>query len=241
LKHLCNLDTLELRETVENEEENDNVSAYSYDNSFSLEIKTIGNKSFLLIAKEPNPSSSIVNTIVIHGPSDIIVQEINRALHDALSVIEKLLCYKYNIPEEDKASINDLVGGGGNVEVNLWKALNEYSLTIYNSKIQLVLRAFADALLIIPRQLLASVCRPQEIEYELSQLKLAHKSSPCEWCEVGIDVTSKNRICSVIERGIIDSFQTKMSMIQLATEACIMLLRIDESIYCPPSTIQRKS
>ncbi|MNE68989.1 TCP-1/cpn60 chaperonin family protein [compost metagenome] len=127
--------------------------------------------------------------------------------------------------------------------MNLWRPLNEYSLKIFDSKIQIVIRAFAEALLVIPRQLLASVCKVQDIEFEMSKLKALYRSqqnesndnqTPDHWLPYGVDVTlpeGGSKICNVLERGIIDSVQTKKTMIQLAAEACVMILRIDETIH----------
>jgi chaperonin GroEL (HSP60 family) len=202
---------------------------------YCIKEEEIADRIYLNISSSDKLQVSF-KTIMIYGPSDVIVQEIDRALHDAIIVIEKILYPDRNVPSEDSNNsiATGIVGGGGNVEMNLWKALNDYSLTIFNSKLQLVLKAYADALLVIPRQLLSSILPSQQVEYNMSQIKLICKNCDQEWCDVGFDI-NQNRLCNVMEHGIIDSLQTKLSSIRLATEACIMIVRIDESIYCPPS------
>lgn len=92
--------------------------------------------------------SQAATTIVLRGANDFHLDEMDRALHDSLMVIKRML------------ESNALVAGGGAVEVALSIHLEKYATTL-GSKEQLAIAEFADALLVIPRTLAvnaAQVC-----------------------------------------------------------------------------------
>lgn len=84
--------------------------------------------------------SQAATTIVLRGANDFHLDEMDRALHDSLMVIKRML------------ESNALVAGGGAVEAALSIHLEKYATTL-GSKEQLAIAEFADALLVIPRTL----------------------------------------------------------------------------------------
>lgn len=84
--------------------------------------------------------SQAATTIVLRGANDYMLDEMDRALHDSLMVIKRML------------ESNALVAGGGAVEAALSIHLEKYATTL-GSKEQLAIAEFADALLVIPRTL----------------------------------------------------------------------------------------
>jgi thermosome len=79
-------------------------------------------------------------SIVIRGGTEHVVDEADRALHDALSVVR-------NVVED-----NTYVAGGGSVEAEIAKRLETYATQI-GGREQLAIEAFAEALRVIPRTL----------------------------------------------------------------------------------------
>ena len=77
---------------------------------------------------------------MLRGANDFMLDEMDRALHDSLMVIKRML------------ESNALVAGGGAVESALSIHLEKYATTL-GSKEQLAIAEFADALLVIPRTL----------------------------------------------------------------------------------------
>jgi hypothetical protein len=77
---------------------------------------------------------------VLRGANDYMLDEMDRALHDSLMVVKRML------------ESNALVAGGGAVEAALSIHLEKYATTL-GSKEQLAIAEFADALLVIPRTL----------------------------------------------------------------------------------------
>lgn len=79
-------------------------------------------------------------TIVLRGGAEQFIQEAERSLNDAIMIVRR--CFK----------INEVVAGGGAIEMELSKVLRAYSRTI-QGKQQIVINAFAKALEVIPRTL----------------------------------------------------------------------------------------
>ena len=84
--------------------------------------------------------SQSATTIVLRGANDFMLDEMDRALHDSLMVVKRML------------ESNSLVAGGGAVEAALSIHLEQFATTL-GSKEQLAIAEFADALLVIPRTL----------------------------------------------------------------------------------------
>ncbi|CAN0565689.1 unnamed protein product [Ectocarpus sp. 12 AP-2014] len=79
-------------------------------------------------------------TVVLRGANDFMLDEMDRALHDSLMVIKRML------------ESNVLVAGGGSVETALSIYLESFATTL-GSREQLAIAEFAEALLVIPKTL----------------------------------------------------------------------------------------
>lgn len=77
---------------------------------------------------------------MLRGANEFLLDEMDRAMHDALCVVQRVL--------ESKA----LVAGGGAVEAALSIYLDAFATTL-GTKEQLAIREFAEALLVIPKTL----------------------------------------------------------------------------------------
>merc|ERR1712176_1751230 len=108
-------------------------------------------------------SGSGASTIVLRGANEYMLDEIDRSLHDSLCVIKRML------------ESNSLVPGGGSVEAALHVYLQEYALKTLDTREQLAVEAFADALLVIPKTL--AVNAAQDGAELVSKLKSIHAKS----------------------------------------------------------------
>ena len=79
-------------------------------------------------------------TIVLRGANEFMLDEMDRALHDSICVVKRIL------------ESNSLVAGGGAVEAALSVYL-EGVATSMSSREQLAVAQYAEALLVIPRVL----------------------------------------------------------------------------------------
>ncbi|MFT4304734.1 MAG: thermosome subunit beta [Candidatus Woesearchaeota archaeon] len=150
-------------------------------------------------------------TILIRGSSEHIVDEIKRAIEDAIGDVASTIKQKL------------IVGGAGSIEIEICKILNKFADTL-SGREQLVVKAFAESLEIVPRTLAENAgLDPIDV---ITSLKSSHEKGLI-WS--GIDVFSGN-IINTLDEGIIEPLKIKTQAITSATEVAIMILRIDDII-----------
>ncbi len=150
-------------------------------------------------------------TILIHGGTEHVVEEIERAIKDGLGDVAA------SIKE------NKIVAGGGAIEIELSKKLKEFSQTL-GGRERLAVEEFANALEFMPRTLAENAgLDPINI---LTELKSKHSSGERN---TGLNLfTGKIEDC--IQAGIIEPLKIKTQAIDSASEVSIMILRIDDVI-----------
>ena len=116
-----------------------------------------------------------------------------------------------------------IVAGAGSVEMEVAKQLREYSESLTGRE-QLAVKAFADALEIIPKTLAENAgLDPIDI---IVALKNAHEKKQI-WA--GVDVFS-GKVIDAWTEGIIEPLQVKTQAVSSASEVATMILRIDDVI-----------
>ncbi|XP_057417806.1 T-complex protein 1 subunit alpha [Lotus japonicus] len=158
-------------------------------------------------------------SLVLRGANDYMLDEMDRALHDALSIVKRTL------------ESNTVVAGGGAVESALSVYL-EYLATTLGSREQLAIAEFAESLLIIPKVL--SVNAAKDATELVAKLRAYHHSAQTKadkkhLSSMGLDL-SEGKIRNNLEAGVIEPAMSKVKIIQFATEAAITILRIDDMI-----------
>jgi chaperonin GroEL (HSP60 family) len=109
-----------------------------------------------------------------------------------------------------------IIPGGGGIEISLFKELNKSEDPI----IQNISKMF----LIVPKLLLQSCGRNSY--KDLKDLK----ENPTNEI-LGVNVTER-RIENTLKSGIIDFTDSKLSTIDLSIETILMILKIDQIIFC---------
>jgi thermosome len=151
-------------------------------------------------------------SLLVRGGTEHVVDEVERAVHDGISVISAAI-------EDGK-----IVAGGGAPEIEVARGLREYSGTV-GGREALAVNAFADAMDIIPRTLAENAgLDPIDI---LVQLRSAHEKKDGK--NIGIDVIS-GKTLNTFERGIVEPLRVKTQAIKSASEVAEMILRIDDVI-----------
>jgi archaeal chaperonin len=173
-----------------------------------VEERKVGGEEMIFVEKCKNPKAV---SIIIKGGTDHVVDELGRALEDALRVVACVV--------EDKK----VVAGGGAPEVELSLRLREYAAT-QGGRIQLAIEAFAGALEIIPRTL-AENAGLDPID-ELVELRAAHEKGHKTY---GLDVFDGKAV-DMWEAGVVEPLRVKTQAISSAAEAAVMILRIDDVI-----------
>jgi len=165
-----------------------------------------GDEGMTFIKGCDNPKSI---TILIHGGSEHVMDEMERALKDALG---------------DVASVvkgGKIVAGAGAIEMSLSKRLRDFAHSL-SGREQLAVHEFASALEFIPTTLAENAgLDPIDI---LTELKSRHDSGENY---AGINIFN-NRIEDALHEGIIEPEKIKSQAISSATEVAIMILRIDD-------------
>lgn len=176
------------------------------------ELQKIGDEFFSFIHQTGGKASAC--TIVLRGASKSTLLEIERNIQDAMHVCRNIILDPR------------LVIGGGCFEAHLSTTLSQYADTLVG-KPQLVIKAVAKSLEVIPRTLLQN-CGGNIIRI-ITELKAAHSSDPN--CQLGVDgVTGLLVNCK--ERGIWDPLSTKLQILKAAIENACMILRVDDIFSC---------
>ena len=160
-------------------------------------------------------------TILVRGGADHIVDEAERAIHDALCVVR-------NILREPR-----IVAGGGAVEIEVARRLREFAKKL-PSKEQLAVMRYADALEYVP-SILAQNAGIEPVD-AIVELRSRHDKGEL-WS--GVDVLG-GKITNMYEMGIIEPTIVKKQTIKSATEAAVMILRIDDIIAAAPPKEKEK-
>ncbi|MFB6181241.1 MAG: thermosome subunit alpha [Candidatus Nanohalobium sp.] len=174
----------------------------------SVEQRTVGGDTMTFVQDCPEAKSV---SILIRGGTEHVVDEIERAMEDAIGGVSSAL------------RNGQVVGGGGATEVELAQQLRDYADSV-GGREQLAINAFADALEVVPRTL-AENAGFDPID-TLVDLRNKHDSGDT-WS--GIDVTS-GKSEKLFDEGVVEPKQTKTQAVQSASEASEMILRIDDVI-----------
>ena len=174
-----------------------------------VEERKVETDKWVFIEGCKNPKSV---TILIRGGSQTLVDEAERSIHDALMAIKDVVEYPY------------VVVGGGASEAVVSRKLREWSASLASRK-QLAVEKYADAVESIPL-VLAENAGMSVID---TQAQLRTKSKEAGKARYGIDVF-KGKIADLSSRDIYEPLSVKNQIINSATEAACMILRIDDII-----------
>nr|VDC77052.1 unnamed protein product [Brassica rapa] len=171
----------------------------------------------VVLIKGTKTSSAV--SLILRGANDYMLDEMERALHDALCIVKRTL------------ESNTVVAGGGAVESALSVYL-EHLATTLGSREQLAIAEFADALLIIPKVLAVNAAK--DATELVAKLRAYHhtaqtKADKKHYSSMGLDLVN-GTIRNNLEAGVIEPAMSKVKIIQFATEAAITILRIDDMI-----------
>ncbi|KIW01963.1 T-complex protein 1 subunit alpha [Verruconis gallopava] len=185
-------------------------------------------------------------SIILRGPNDYSLDEMERSIHDSLSAVKRTL-------ESGK-----IVPGGGAVETALHIYLEEWATSV-GSREQLAIAAFAQSLLIVPKTLAinaaldaselvaqlrsrhalsqrtdANLHPPERGESQPSSTEdektLARKKN---YKNYGLDLT-KGRVADSIKLGVLEPSMSKVKQLKSAVEACVAIMRIDTLVKLDP-------
>ncbi|TFF96724.1 MAG: thermosome subunit [Promethearchaeota archaeon] len=187
----------------------DDVTAEQLGWAGLVEERKIMNDSWIFIEECKDPKSVV---ILIRGGTELITDEVDRAIHDALCVVR-------DVVEDQK-----IVGGGGAPEIETAIQLRKYASTL-GGREQLAVEVFADALDIVPKTL-AENAGLDQIDI-LMKLRAAHQQGNKF---AGHDIDTGDIVNNMMEVGVVEPTAVKVQAIKSSTEAANMILRIDDVI-----------
>jgi len=174
-----------------------------------VEERKVGEDKMIFVEKCKDPRSV---AILIRAGLERMVDEAERAMNDALSVVSDVIEY------------NKIVAGGGAIEAEVARMLRPYATKV-GGREQLAVEAFADSIEIVPKTLAENAgLEPIDI---LVGLRSAHEKPKMH--QMGVDVFT-GKIIDMYKNGVIEPLRVKEQAMKSATEAASMILRIDDVI-----------
>jgi thermosome len=187
----------------------DDLTAKDLGEARLVEERKIGDDKMVFIEECKSPKAV---SILIRAGLERLIDEVERALNDALSVMV------------DVVKQNQIVAGGGAIEAELSKRIRDYAATV-GGREQLAIEAFADSLEIIPVTLAENAgLDPIDI---LVSLRSAHEEADGLW--KGVNVFT-GKVVDMMDDAVLDPLAVKEQAIKSAVEASSMILRIDDVI-----------
>ena len=191
--------------------------------------------------------TKVVNSasIVLRGANDYMLDEMERALHDTLSIIKRTL------------ESGSVVPGGGAVETALSIYLENFATSLVSdsrvglsvclnavqgSREQLAIAEFASALLVIPKTL--AVNAGKDSTDLIAKLRSCHNAAQKAntgdpkkaYLRYGLDLLN-GQIRDNVTAGVLEPTMSKIRSLKSAFEAAVSLLRIDDAIQCVPGML----
>ncbi|EGE04476.1 T-complex protein 1 subunit eta [Trichophyton mentagrophytes] len=175
----------------------------------SFEERQIGGERFNIFSECPGAKTC---TLILRGGAEQFIAEAERSLHDAIMIVKRAL------------RNTNVVAGGGATEMDLSGYIHRYADVNVPHKQQAVVKAFAKALEVIPRQL----CDNAGFDATdiLNQLRVEHKKGNI-WAGVDFD---REGVRDNMKAFVWEPSLVKVNAIQSAVEAACLILSVDETI-----------
>jgi len=154
-------------------------------------------------------------TIVLRGATQQILDEAERSLHDALCVLTTHL-------KEAKSLF-----GGGSTEMLMAVAVQKAAASTAGKE-SVAMEAYARALMQLPT-IMADNAGFDSVEL-VAQLRAAYVEGKNN---LGINMET-GQVADMAKLGVVESFRVKYAMLNSATEAAEMILRVDNIIKAAP-------
>jgi thermosome len=173
-----------------------------------VEERKVGEDKWTFIEQCKNPRSV---TILIRGGTKMIVEEAERSIHDALSVVR-------DVVQKPK-----IVAGGGAPEIEVAKRLRKWAEGL-SGREQLAVLSFAEGLEAIPLTLAENAgLDPIDI---LVELRARHEKGEI-WA--GVDIF-EGKVKDMAKLDVYEPLSVKEQIVKSSSEAAAMILRIDDVI-----------
>src|SRR5579875_3633445 len=179
-----------------------------------VEERRVANEKMLFVEGCKNPRSV---TILARGSSEMVLDEVERSLNDALKAVATAVMDARILP------------GAGATHVEIAKAVREYAAKV-GGREQLAVESFADAIEIIPKALAENAgLDPINV---ITELRAIHSKNGKYF---GVDLTTGKPI-DALANGIIEPATLSIQAVRSAVEAASAIIRIDDMVAAAKST-----
>ncbi len=178
-----------------------------------VEERKVGNDKMVFIEGVKNAKSV---TILLRGANDMLLDEAERSINDALHVLR-------NVMKDPK-----IIGGGGAAEIELALRLRKYAQSVGGKK-QMAIESFADALEEIP-MILAETSGLDALE-ALMDMRKRHAEGKIF---AGVNALKGQIIDDTLNDNVIEPVTVKKQAVKSAAEAAVTILKIDDIIAAAP-------
>ncbi|MFH5797855.1 thermosome subunit alpha [Haladaptatus sp. CMAA 1911] len=176
----------------------------------SIRVEKYGGEDLVFIEGAAEAQSV---TVFVRGGTDHVVDELERAIEDALDVVTSAV------------ETESVVPGAGAIETSIAGRVRDEAAGIEGRQ-QLAVEAFADAVEVLPRTL-AENTGMDPID-ALVDLRAANDDEEGSAGIISSGETGK--IANPVEEGVIDPAAVKREAVESATESATMIVRIDDVI-----------
>ena len=174
-----------------------------------VEERKIGKDKHMIFVEGCEKAKAV--SIILHGVSEQFLEEMERALDDALNVVM------------DVIRSGKIVPGGGAPEIFVAEKLRQYASTLEGRE-QLAIRAFADAVESIPLTLAENAGFDP-----VDSLAALRAKGGLGMKNFGLNLIT-GEPADMLALGIVEPLKVKTQAIKSATEAATMVLRVDDVI-----------
>jgi thermosome len=185
-----------------------NLTAEDLGKAKLVEQRDVADDKMIFI--EGTPKSSVV-TLLVRGGTDHIVDEVDRALNDALYVVRDVVMHP------------QITYGGGALAAEISKQLRDYASTLEGRE-QYAVNSFADAVESIPNTLAENAgLDPIDV---IVNLRKAHTEGKVNH---GINI-AKGTVDDMKTARVVEAAVVNRQIVMSAAEAAMMILKIDDVI-----------
>ena len=187
----------------------DSFSADHLGHAESVETVTLGDEKLTKFLGVQKQGKTV--TVLVRGSNDLVLDETERSIHDALCVVRSLV------------KSRKMICGGGAPEMEVSLQLTEHARTLSGLH-RYCMRAFADAFEVIPYTLAENAgLNPIEL---VTQLRARHAAGEKN---AGINV-EQAAITDMRAHNVLQPMLVTKSAVRFAVETVAMLLKIDDFV-----------
>lgn len=181
----------------------------------SVAVQEIGDENVVVFDK--NSETGKVATIIIRGSSQSRIDDVERAVDDAVNTYKAL------------TKDGQLLAGAGAVEIELAKEIESFGAKAPGLE-QYAIKKFAHALETLPKAIAENAGMPTT--ETLTKLYAEHVAGKKN---AGIDIW-KREVMDAVANNIFDLYAGKRLAIKLATDAAATILKVDQIIMAKQAT-----